>query len=106
METAVLFAVVAMLRDFTAEEDLFFLLAERHRTERRHSELADHFARQFRRLFDVVAGARRHRFQEQFFCQTAAHHDRELAFQIRPGIRVTIVNRQLLRHAQAPCRAE
>src|SRR5205807_1415542 len=49
------FAVVAMLVDLAAQEDLLFLLAESKRTQFAHAELANHLARQLGRAFDVVS---------------------------------------------------
>ena len=89
-----------MLGDLASEEDLFFLLSERERAERRHAELANHLPRELGGLFDIVACAGCHGPQEQLFRKTATHHDRKLAFQISARIRVAIVHRQLLGHAQ------
>ena len=51
-----LVAVVPLLADLAAEEDQFFLLAERERTERlAHAELGHHPARDRGRALDVVA---------------------------------------------------
>ena len=54
-------AVVLVLRDLAAEEDLLFLLAEGERPHRvAHAPLAHHPARQLGRALEVVAGAGRH----------------------------------------------
>ena len=54
------FAVVLVLRDLAAEEDLLFLLAEGERPHRvAHAPLAHHPARQLGGALEVVAGAGR-----------------------------------------------
>ena len=51
-------AVVLVLRDLAAEEDLLFLLAEGQRPHRAaHAPLADHAARQVGGALEIVAGA-------------------------------------------------
>src|SRR5205823_4490570 len=88
-----LFAVVTVLRDLAPEENLLFLFAERHRTKRGHAELADHLARQFGSLLDIVTSARCDSSEEQFFSQTTTHHDSQLPFEIGFGICMPIVDR-------------
>ena len=61
------FAVVAMLGDLAAQEDLFFFLAESQRAQFAHAKLADHLAGQFRRALNVIAGAGAHLVQENLF---------------------------------------
>ena len=95
-----------MLRDLAAEEDLLFLFAESQRPERRHAELANHLARQFGCLLDVVAGAGRHRVQEQLFGEPSAHHDRELTFEIRSSDTCADRPRATAASHPAPFRAE
>src|SRR5262249_38499316 len=51
------FAEVAVLCDFAAQEDGLFLFAERQRPQVAHAPLADHVARDVRGAFDVVARA-------------------------------------------------
>ena len=100
------FGVVAVLRDFAAEEDLLFLLAEGQRPESAHAPLADHLARDFGGAFDVVARAGGDVVQENFLGGAAAHQHGELRFEKFLGVGVLVVDRQLHGDAQAPCRAE
>src|SRR4051812_5869999 len=73
------FAVVLVLRDLAAEEDLLFLLAERQRPHRvAHAPLADHLAREFGRALEVVAGAGGHAAAGEFLGETSAEQDRDL----------------------------
>ena len=51
------FAEVAMLRDFTTQEDLLFLLAEGQRTEPAHAVLANHAACKVGSMLDIAARA-------------------------------------------------
>src|SRR6266852_6854264 len=52
------FRIGAVLRDFAAEEDGFFLFAKGQRPERTHPPIADHFPGDLRGAFDVIACAR------------------------------------------------
>ena len=94
------FAVIAMLVDLAAEEDLLFFLAEGQRSEIAHAEFADHFARQFRGALDVVACAGAHLVEEHLFGDAAAHHDGDFGFQIFLGVVVLVIDRQLHGYAQ------
>ena len=58
------FAVVTVLADLAAQEDLLFLLAEGERAKIAHAPLANHLARHFGGPFDVVAGAGAHLVEE------------------------------------------
>ncbi len=76
---------VAVLCDLAAEEDLLFLLAEGHRTEFAHAELADHLASEFGGALDVAAGAGGHLLEEDLFGATTAHEGGEAGFEIVLG---------------------
>src|SRR5579859_2844919 len=89
-----------MLTDFATEEDLLFLLAESNRTERAHTELAHHAAREIGSLLDIVSGARSHLAEECLFGNTAAHHDGQASLEVLLGVSVLVVDRQLHGHAQ------
>ena len=71
------FAVVAVLRDLTAQEDLFLLLAEGQRAHGTHAPLADHLTRHRRGLFDIVPGAGRHEVEEHFLGDASTHQNSE-----------------------------
>ena len=94
---------VAVLGDLAAEEDLLLLLAEGHRTELRHAELADHLAGEFGGALDVVAGAGGHLLEEDLFGAAAAHEGGEPGFEILLGDGVLVflgqVDRDAERHA-------
>ena len=72
-------AVVLVLRDLAAEEDLLFLLAEGERAQR---SLMPHSQTILRArsvaLLDVVAGAGGHRAEDQLLREPAAHQDRDV----------------------------
>src|SRR6185369_9096460 len=89
-----------MLSDLAAEEDLLFLLAVGDRTEARHSKLAHHLASKLSCLLDIVRSAGGHVVEKNLFCDSAAHHYRDLTFQVIARVRVTIRFRQLHRHAE------
>ena len=71
-----------MLRDFAAQENRFFLLAEGQRTELAHAPFANHLARDVGGAFDVVARAGGDVAEENFLGAAAAHQHGERAFQI------------------------
>ncbi len=93
------FRVVAVLRDFAAQEDRLFLLAEGQRAERAHAPVANHLAGDFRGAFDVVARAGGDVAEENFLGAAAAHQHGERAFEISLRVGVLIVDGQL--HGQA-----
>src|SRR5690348_494791 len=93
-----IFGVVAMLRDFAAEENLLFLFPERQRTQRAHTPFADHLACNFSGTLDVVTCARGDVVQEDFLRGAAAHQDGELRFEEVFRVRMLIVNWQLHRN--------
>ena len=97
------FAVIAMLGDFTAKEDLFFFLAEAHWTKIAHAPFADHLTRQIGGTLNVVAGAGGDVVHELIFGDTARHQNSDLRFQILFVVAVLIVKRQL--HGQAKSHA-
>ena len=61
------FRVVAVLRDFAAQEDRFFLFAEGQGPERAHAPLANHLSRDVGGALDIVAGAGGDVSEENFF---------------------------------------
>src|SRR6266571_5299049 len=95
------FAVVLVLGDLPAEEDLLLLLAEGQRSHRRaHAPLADHLARHLGRLLEIVAGAGREDAHEHLLRHAATHHDRERALEVLARVVVAVVDRELLRDSQ------
>ena len=97
-----LLAVVRVLRDLAAEEDLLFLLAEGQRPDRvAHAPLADHLARQLGGALDVVAGAGGHAARSMI--SSAMRPPSRMAMllvQVVARVVVLLVDRQLLRHAE------
>src|SRR5205085_9986417 len=89
------FAIVAVLGNFAAQEDLLFFLSEGQRTQIAHAELAYHLASQFGGALDVVSSAGAHLAEEKFFGQTPTHHDGDLRLEIGLGVIVLVVDRQL-----------
>src|SRR3569833_1250135 len=89
-----LFTVIAVLRDFTAEEDLLVLLAEAQRTEFAHAPLAVLLPRHFGGALDVVAGAGGQLVEIDFLGDTAAHQDGKLVVAIGLAVVVLVVRRQ------------
>src|SRR5579864_7501688 len=95
------FAVVLMLGDLAAEEDLFFALAERQGSERiAHAPFAHHLARQLRGLLDVIAGAGRHLAVRDFLGDAAAHEHGEAVGQPVARVVEFVLLGQLQRHAE------
>src|SRR5262249_50736031 len=94
------FAVVLVLSNLAAQEDLLFLLPERYRSKRRHSELANHLSRKLGRLLDVVGSAGSHVVEEYLLGDAAAHHDGDLPFEVVPSVRIAVSLGQLHCHAQ------
>src|SRR5208282_2710673 len=84
------FAEVAMLGNFAAEEDSFFLLAVSQRTHVAHAPFADHVARDIGGAFDVVSGAGGDVAEENFLGGAAAHENGEHAFQVFLGVGVLV----------------
>src|SRR6266853_1922376 len=93
------FAEVAMLGNFAAQENRFFLFAERQWPKLAHAPFADHVARDVGSAFDVVSGASGDVPEEHFFRGAAAHQHRQHTFQMFFGVGMLIVGRQL--HGQA-----
>ncbi len=99
-------AVVLVLRDLAAEEDLLFLLAEGERTHRvAHAPLADHPAGQIGGALEVVAGAGRDAADGDLLGDAAAEQDRDLILEVLARVVVLLVDRQLHASGRAPCRA-
>src|SRR5581483_10722681 len=95
------FAVVLVLGDLAAEEDLLFLLAEGERPHRvAHAPLADHLARELGRAFEIVAGAGRQAVHRDLFGDAAAEENRDLILQVGARVVVFLVGRELLREAE------
>src|SRR5262245_42976324 len=95
------FAVILVLGDLAAQEDLLFLLAEGERTHRvAHAPLADHLARHLGRALEVVAGAGREAVHRDLFGNAAAEEDRDLIVQVVARVIVLLVDRQLLRETE------
>ena len=99
-------AVVRVLRDLAAEEDLLFLLAEGERAHRvAHAPLADHAAGQLGGALEVVAGAGRDLAEHDLFGDAAAEQDGDAG---RSGSRASsCASRRPAAAASrpAPCRA-
>ncbi len=93
------FAVVAMLGNLAAQEDLLFFFAKCERAERAHAPFAHHLAGEFGGALDVVAGAGAHLVQEQLFGETPTHQDRNLGLEVFLGVVVLVVDRKLHGHA-------
>ena len=94
------FAVVGVLRDLAAEEDLLFLLAEGQRAHRfAHAPLADHAAGEVGGALEVVAGAGGDVAGRDLLGDAAAEQDADLVDQIVLRVVVLLVGRQ--RHGQA-----
>ena len=67
------FAEVAVLGNFAAKKNRFFLFAESQRPQFAHAPLANHVARNVRCAFDVIAGTGGNVAKEHFFSGAAAH---------------------------------
>src|SRR5258707_1325954 len=89
-----------MLSNLAAQKDLLFLLAKGQRAQLGHAVLANHRARQLRRLLDVVRRAGGYAAEESLFLDAAAHQDRNLPKQIVLRIVVAVAFRQFLSYAQ------
>ena len=77
------FAVVLVLRDLAAEEDLLFLLTEGQRPHRiAPAPIADHLARQLGGALEVVAGAGGDVAGGDLFSDAASEQDADLIDQI------------------------
>src|SRR6266436_6029978 len=98
-----IFAEVPVLRDFPAQEDGFFLLAERQRPQVAHAPFADHVAGDIRGTLDVVARTSCDVAQENLFGAATAHQHGQHALQelFRVGVLVRLgkLHRQAQRHA-------
>src|SRR5262249_12863943 len=95
------FAVILMVRYVAAQEDLLLFLAEGERAELRHAEFAYHLARKFGGAFYVVRRAGSDVIEEDLFGDAAAHHNRDLAFDILASVSVPVGFGKLLRDAQS-----
>src|SRR5262245_22082200 len=95
------FAVILMLSDLASQEDLLFLLAESQRAEIRHTELANHLARQVGCALDVVRGAGRDLAEEDVFGKAATHQNRDRTFDVIAAVSVAVAFWQLLGQAQS-----
>ena len=95
------FAVVLVLRDLAAEEDLLLLLAEGERAHRvAHAPLAHHAARHLGRALEVVAGAGRQAVHRDLLGDAAAEQNRDLIVEVVARVVVLLVDRELLREAE------
>src|SRR5579863_4528325 len=86
------FAVVAMLSDLAAQEDLLLALAEAQGTELAHAPLADHLAGHIGGALYVVARAGGDVVHENLLGDTAAHQNGELRLEIFLVIAVLVVD--------------
>src|SRR6266849_6272713 len=93
------FRIVAVLRDFAAEEDGFFLFAKGQRPERTHPPIADHFPGDLRGAFDVIACPRGDVPEEDLFGGAAAHQHDEGSCEIGLSVGVLVVDGKL--HGQS-----
>src|SRR5207302_2951620 len=96
--------IIDALGEVAAEEDLLLLLAEGHGTELlAHAPLADHLVGELGGALDVVAGAGGHVAEHQLLGGTATEEDGQVVDQEGLGVRVAVVERDLLgqpeRHA-------
>ena len=95
-----------MLRDFAAQEDLLFLLAEAQRTQFAHAPLANHLAGQIGGALDVVARAGGDVVHEDLFGDAAGHQNGELRLQIVLVVASACRRAAAAASSRAPCRAE
>src|SRR5438270_2840494 len=94
-------AVILVLRDLAAEEDLLLLLAEGERSHRvAHAPLAHHAARELRGALEIVAGARGEAIHRDLLGDAAAEQDRDLVVQVIARVIVLLVGRKLLRQSE------
>jgi len=99
------FRIVAVLRDFAAEEDCFVFLTVGQRSQLAHTPFANHIARDVRGAFDVIASAGGDVAEENFFRRTPAISTASMA----PDNRACTCVCRLPAVAwlgRAPCRAE
>src|SRR5213080_2543391 len=93
--------VVDALGEVAAEEDLLLLLAEGDGPELlAHAPLADHLVRELGGALEVVARAGGHVAEHQLLGGAAAEEDGEVVDEERLGVRVPIVERDLLGQAE------
>ena len=96
-----LFRVVFGLRNIPTQEYLLFFFPKGHGAEAlAHTPLADHASSQVGRFFEIVSGTGRGVAKDQFFGYAATEHDGQAFQNIVLGKGVTVVNGQLLSHAQ------
>ena len=100
-----LFAEVAVLRDFAAQEDLLLLLAEGERSQAAHAVLADHAPGQIRSRLNVAARAGGHLVEEDLLGHASAVCDGQIGFQILLGVIVPVAGQERSSRPE-PCRAE
>src|SRR5438093_740526 len=94
-------AVVAVLRDLAAKEDLLFLLAEGERAHRlAHTPLGDHLAGTLGRDLDVVGGAGGQGVEEDLLGAAPPHQDGDLTLDELLRVVVLVGLRKLLRQAE------
>src|SRR5436309_3645156 len=93
--------VVDLLGEVPPEEDLLLLLAEGHGAELlAHAPLADHLVAELGGALDVVAGPGGHVAEHQLLRGAAPEEDGEVVDQEGLGVRVPIVERDLLGQAE------
>src|SRR5437660_5823744 len=89
--------IIDALGEVAAEEDLLLLLAEGHGTELlAHAPLADHLVGELGGALDVVASAGGHVAEHQLLGGTATEEDGQVVDQEGLGVRVAVVERDLL----------
>src|SRR5436309_15342980 len=95
-------AVIVRPGDLAAEKDVLLVLPEREWPEPvRHAPLADHLARHLGRLLQIVARAGGLLVQHDLFGGPPAEQDRNAVDQVLLRVVVLVVNRELLRQAEA-----
>src|SRR5471030_1685217 len=95
-----LFAVVAMLRDLAAQENLLFLLAVAQGPELAHAPLANHLASQVGGALDIVARPGGHVVHVLLFGNAPGHEDGQLRLQVILVVGMLVVDGQLHGHAE------
>src|SRR4029077_4320782 len=97
------FAEIAVLGNFTAQENGFFLLTVGQRPHVAHAPFADHVASDVGGALDIVACAGGDVPEEDFFSGTSTHQNRECALKEFLGVGVLVgfgkLHGQAQRHA-------
>src|SRR5262245_32729068 len=94
-------AVILVLGDLTAEENLLFFLSKRERAHRTaHAPLTRHPASEIRRALEVVASASSDAANRDLLGDATAEQNRNLIFEILARVIVLLVDRQLHRQTQ------